>query len=278
MNWIKSALPEGWHALSFNFFVSWNRKVVSGPFWLTRLLVARSDDELLQSSNQDILNALTSNGSLEEEFNLLKKLCEKLDTFSELVLLSELKPYNINLNTPVWKISQSYEVSKIELRVLEELITNYREGIANMGNKTLYYGTSAIECYLANNNRNIYPGDCDCLIVDSSLKPKAIIEIKKHTKNEEIDKHLVSRYYPSPDGRKYDSLFYLKDKISQISNQDIPVSVVYFATNFYKFRVQKIQKGSDSCRGLNTLKDTGDISYDLDGNARNGEIILKAVL
>ncbi|HAX97429.1 MAG TPA: hypothetical protein DCY12_00665 [Candidatus Atribacteria bacterium] len=263
MIWIKKGLSDNYSVMSFQFFVDWNKNPyeVTGPLWVSFLVEASKGINFEEISSQEIIEVYKKTNIS----NLLEKLTifsNRLKTSAECILLSEMEVNEISESNPVWIVTQtenkegSHFIKKINLKKLSSKIKENRKGSASLGSKGLIYGTSAIECWLSK-TPNLYPGDCDCLIFYNDI-PVSIIEFKKHTLKTPISNNLANKYYPIPDGRKYDSLFALKKKIDASFNLDIPFSIVYFSTKFNGYRVQVIEKGNNA---LNIVSDTKDLDY-----------------
>lgn len=260
MHWIEKALASNMKSVSFHFFMNWNAKPVevAGPLWLTSLVTASSPDEVSGASDDDVLAAFHQTGS-GDRLRELAVLATRLSTSATGVLLAEMNTQHLSDKSPVWLVTlndesgQKYDIERITLAGLSQRIERIRGGPAALGSKGLIYGTSAMECWLSK-TQNLFPGDCDCLIIKAGC-PAALLEMKKHTLPVPISENLVSRYYPRPDGRKYNSLFALKRRIEQAFGNELPLAVVYYATRFPAFRVQLLELAESS---LKTIQDSGD--------------------
>ena len=283
LDWIIPRLGNDYESLSFHFFINWNQNppVVSGPFWLSRLIIASSPNELITAKDEDVLAAYKVAGS-DILLSHLDELARSNSTNAECVLLGEMDTKLVNSQSPVWIIKHDNEangqlsINRITIAGLGKYIESIRKGSAALGSKGLIYGTSAVECWLSRTN-NLFPGDCDCLILKNGV-PVSIIELKKHTLNDPISNNLASRYYPGQDSRKYDSLFALKRYLEQNYQVKIPLSIIYFATRFSAYRVQVIEKGQT---GLRVLRDTNDVRYVISDNnsvSAFGNRILEVIL
>lgn len=260
LRWIERALTSDMKSVSFHFFMNWNCNPVSvvGPLWLTRLVTASNAGELTAASDSSVLAAFHDSG-YENELRDIASLANQLSTTAACVLLGEMETRSLGNESPAWLVTLNGEskppcdIERITLAGLSQRIENIRRSSAALGRKGLTYGTSAIECWLSKTG-NLYPGDCDCLIVKDG-RPAALLEMKKHTLTAPISNNLAEQYYPIPDGRKYDSLFALKRRIEQAFGNDLPFAVVYYATRFPAYRVQVLQLTGSSLR---TIRDSGD--------------------
>lgn len=283
IDWIAPELGSKYESLSFHFFINWNVNpaTVSGPLWLSRLVIATPPNELMTANKEEVLDAYR-NAGCDILLSRLEKLAKNNFTTAECVLLGEMDTRLINQQSPVWIIKHENEsndpinIKKISVAELSSYIASIRKGAASLGSKGLFYGTSAVECWLSK-TQNLFPGDCDCLIIKDGV-PVSIIELKKHTLNDPISNNLASRYYPGQDSRKYDSLFALKKYLEQNYQVKVPLSIIYFATKFSAYRVQVIDKGLS---GLRVLRDTNDVRYtmsDKSSISRIGQQILEVIL
>jgi hypothetical protein len=260
MRWIEKALERNTKSVSFHFFMNWNANPchVVGPLWLTHLVKASNPDKVTTISDDAVLAAFNQAGCWSRLQDLIS-LANRLSTSAESILLGEIDTRLLSGESPSWLVSlndeikQGGHIERITLDGLSKRINSIRGGEASLGSKGLIYGTSAVECWLSK-TRNLFPGDCDSLIVKDGC-PVALLEMKKHTLSTPISGNLASKYYPKPDGRKYDSLFALKRHIEDAFGYEIPLAVVYYATRFPAFRVQVLQKTQFS---IQALRDSGD--------------------
>ena len=278
-DWVSAALPDSGKALSFHFFVNWTLRPpqVSGSLWFTSLAFASSLEALNSTSNVDVLKAFQESGAFQY-LSDLAKLGNRLNLPTEAMLLGETSQGTTTGDSPVWRVSLTNEpnehlkIERLSVNELSAIICEIRGGQANLGSKGLTFGTSAVECYLSK-TRNIFPGDCDCLILLDG-NPVAVLEMKKHTLGNPIRDNLASKYYPLPDGRKYDALFALQDKFRKEIGVIVPVAVIYYATKFDGLRVQVIEKRTGA---LFATKDSGDICRGNLTQRELGEVIIRTI-
>ena len=277
--WIRAALSSSAQTLSFHFFVNWAKTppCLTGPLWHTRLAAA-DDPILLHSlSDSDVKTALMASGETAP-LHELDGFARSIGMTAEGVLLGEPSKGRLVDDSPSWIVrlpDQPQEqplVSRVKLSELGALINSNRGGRANLGSKGLTYGTSAVECYLSH-TANIFPGDCDCLVVQDG-RPCILFEMKKHTLAGPIEENLASRYYPRQDGRKYDALFALQTRIQASTAVPVPLAVVYYATKAPQMRVQIIERNGGSLR---TCVDSGDLSTEDLTPSQLGQLVLQAV-
>lgn len=243
-NWIVPSLPDGWRLVSFHFFVYWNRTplAVADRIWMTRQLRLDVGDTLNNISEDKIL-AQFYGGTTFQEFAELERIFAPCGQQVSAILLPEIPVGDINDNTPIWAIIRGQngepQILKCSVRDLKKCIQHHSGGPVSVGNKGLTYGTSAVECALSGTNA-AFPGDADAVIVDDQDRIRYIIEYKKHTLNTPIDEHLVTKYYPFPDGRKYQRLEALAARYRRSQSSHIPLVVLYYSTKKPEIRLQEI--------------------------------------
>lgn len=119
-----------------------------------------------------------------------------------IVFLPELINNEVDLSHAKW----------INLKGLEAGIKKYR-GRSYNAVKSLKSANSNVECYLANQTKNPWPGDIDGLIVDkSSGLVKSIIEFKTHNIDSPIEEQFIGKY-GKQDWRRFEVLYSLQDSI-----------------------------------------------------------------
>ena len=280
IQWIEAAIPDTVTNYSFHFLVKWTADPceLTGPLLLTRLVTASNPDKLQTASNDEVLEAFCGTGG-EHHLRELTCLAALAATPAVGVLLGEMEVALLDADSPAWLVDLGgvpecpLRIERITLADLSERISRHRGGPASLGLKGLTFGTSAVECWLSR-TRNLYPGDCDCLLTENG-RPICVLEMKKHTLSEPIGNRLASRYYPSPDGRKYDSLLALQRRFGAECGWELPLAVVYYATRFRGFRIQVLQRRGMS---LYALKDSGDQDCTRLGAKEIGQRILDEVL
>ena len=268
-DWIASALPGGWALHGFHFFVNWtvNPTALGKEIWLTRLIHFSTGENPQTVNEASILELFKASADLST-FESLARFCGKHGQVVRVVFLPEISTAALNDQSPVWSIfyigDGSLVASKLSMNWLKTEIQKHSGGPVWMGAKGLIYGTSAVECMLSNTN-SLYPGDVDAVIVDHQNSARCVIEYKKHTINDEIGNHLVSKYYPKPDGRKYQRLQLL---VSHYRKYDpVPFIVLYFSTRTPTIRLQEL--GDILPDKVVISRDSGDL--DISGRS-NSEI------
>lgn len=213
-----------------DFFVNWKTRELSHEFWVKRII---PNDFILKNTRPDYVQSLIYESDGEEKVKLASKFFDgklRYKLFRE----SENWDKTHGSSTPILDVVMSIsgevqQVKKITLEQLKQDIRNLSGGPIRIGTKGLIYSTSTLEHYLSTTDA-LWPGDVDMIIFDSFNNPKAIIEFKKHTKKELIENHKFNRYYPQPDGRKYDRLAIFKESVENSFNTQIPLVVLYYPT------------------------------------------------
>lgn len=221
-------------SISFDFFVDWSKNppIITPIFWIKKILTDKF-------SYADFLNDLHNNiekSFTNTELSIFKSILTIYKCKIQLVIFNDEQDWK-NSNSQIILVdiktthenNLKYSSSIIKIKDLMNLIKTYSGGEVKIGGKGLIYGTSKLECILSKTD-SLYPGDIDCLLFDEHLNPMAIVEYKKHNLDEDISSQSLTRYYPNPDGRKYDRLFLLK-KFLDNSGFNIPILCLYYPTN-----------------------------------------------
>lgn len=97
--------------------------------------------------------------------------------------------------------------------------------------KNLKSASSNVECYLANNTNNPWPGDIDAMIYDKGKnRYLAIIEFKTHNMDSAIEKEHIGKY-GGEDWRRFNVLFDLTDNFSQKLGYKPKIFFIVWGTN-----------------------------------------------
>lgn len=269
-NWIGPALPDGWRLPSFHFFVDWSAHppAVADRIWMTRQLRLEVGESLADARNVDVLRIFRQSPA-QREFESLEIACLPYRQGVSAVLLPEVAVCAISDETPVWVITKpagrEYQARKITVGKLKKAIQKHSGGPVRVGSKGLIYGTSGVECYLSKGDA-AFPGDVDALVVDDTNGVRHIIEYKKHTLAAPIGEHLITRYYPRPDGRKYQRLAALANRYQKILQRPVPLIVLYYSTMQPVIRLQEIRLLDEN--RVTISRDTGDVA--IEGRSREG--------
>lgn len=260
LQWIVPALPPGWTVRNFHFFVDWSVTPLSvgRDIWLTRLLLPDLGTACEQLADGDVMAAFVQSNA-SEELLALAKLCDRHGLAAVGVVLPEVPSAAVNDHTPVWLVTvqkdQDLVIRRCSLAELRQQIRQHSGGAVHVGAKGLTYGTSAVECYLSRSD-SAYPGDADAVLVDPNDNARFVVEFKKHTVSAPIGEHLASRYYPVPDGRKYQRLYALVSTLQQ-RTPAVGFSVLYYSTRSPSIRLQVIKNVTP--QSLVVSHDTGDL-------------------
>jgi hypothetical protein len=276
-DWIRRSLPLGWRLFSFHFFVNWSAQSLSvgNRVWLTRLIKFEDPEEAEATDYPQLEMALRTSDVLKEFYELQRTL-NKYGIQTEIILLPEIPCAKVNDHTSVWtgRISgvNEFVLNKLKLSELRTAIQQESGGPIRIGNKGLTYGTSTIECYLSGTD-SPYPGDVDCILVDNNDVVRCLIEYKKHTLNDAIGKHLINRYYPNPDGRKYLRLDALVRRFQE-RKSPVPFVMLYYSSKKSEARLQVV--GELRAEKATILQDSGELTfYDHDPARVVGDLIMK---
>lgn len=263
-NWIVPSLPAGWRLQSFHFFVNWNNTppTVDDRIWITRLLRFGQWDRLDNINDSDVLQ-LFCNSFLRQEFESLEQAGALCKFELSAILLPEIPVAEINEATFVWVIfrgeDRNFRCGRANVQLLKDSIQRHSGGPVRVGRKGLTYGTSAVECYLSSTDA-AFPGDADAVIVDDNNQIRGIVEYKKHTLDAPMNEHLATRYYPTPDGRKYQRLQALATRCGHALSNSIPLIILYYSTKEPVIRLQEI--GTMDVSKMTISRDSGDIFVD----------------
>lgn len=254
-------LPAGWAVYSFHFFVDWQHEppVVGDTFLLTYLVDLQADEELLSVSEENVLKAFTE-ADLHIEFESLRRVCANYGKKLVSVLLPECEISELNEGTPFWIVScgkdRQPDVAKSTISGLKKSIRKHSGGPVRVGKKGLTFGTSAIECFLSLTDA-AYPGDADAVVVDGNGHVRYVIEFKKHTVATPLGEHLANRYYPEPDGRKYQRLHRLVSLFGLSDHDAASLVIFYHSTRSPLIRLQLI--GELNKKHMEIVRDSKDV-------------------
>lgn len=260
--WISLALPPRWKIYSFHFFVDWNHTPprIGRRVWLSRAIRFDSSEEYMSAGRAHVESALLDSESWRD-YKALKLALERYALRPEVILLPELPAHEISDSTRIWVCREAddatLDVRQHTVDDLKRVIRRESGGPVSVGKKGLSYGTSAIECYLSHTD-SAYPGDVDCLIVDENNNAVCIIEHKKHTLRDMIGAHLIERYFPYPDGRKYRRLDALVRHF-RLFARDLQFVVLYLSTSRPEGRLQEIGELREN--EVKVVRDSGEISF-----------------
>lgn len=93
--------------------------------------------------------------------------------------------------------------------------------------KSLLVGTSFVECHLANNTFNPWPGDADAILFsNTSNLPSHIIEFKTHNLDKPTENEFIGKY-GAQDWRRFEVLYNLQDNLQK--NTGYKPKILYIA-------------------------------------------------
>lgn len=221
---------------------------------MTRLVHFEAGESPQTVSESELTKAFldTERSTLET----LERFCTLYDHQVRVVILPEIPTASVTDNTPIWmsvyRKGDQLMLHVTNLAELKTLIQKESGGRVHVGRKGLIYGTSAVECVLSRTDA-AYPGDADAVVCDNEGFVQFVVEYKKHTLNCPIGDHLIHRYYPNPDRRKYQRLDALVAHYRKKSSP-VPFIMLYYATKYPMIRLQLVNEilpdraviGSDS--------------------------------
>ncbi len=223
-------------SLSFDFFVDWVKLVISSEIWIKRIVLPSQSWPILDA---DILYKELVSFDSAQMLADLSHISVRYGLKARFYLFKESTDWEKSPSVILMcTLGESGKIESVEEVILLELkrkIQSLSGGPVQLGSKGLIYGTSTLECYLSKTDA-AWPGDVDLLLYDAALNIRAIIEFKKHTLTSPIENQRITNYYPRPDGRKYDRLALLRQRLGT----KIPIVVIYYPTQ-ENFRIVKIE-------------------------------------
>ncbi|TBO42246.1 hypothetical protein [Pedobacter kyonggii] len=256
-----SGSPEEWFSndllsaqkilgMNLDFFVNWSStpNELTPVIWIKQVLSpnVRYQDFLVDPKAQLVarfgrvylqsLSKFTNTCGLEASFVIIDDEQDWTSDTSEICLVKLIG-------------TDDFTPQLITIGIFKGLIKQYSGGPVNIGKKGLIYGTTNLECMLSHTD-SLYPGDMDLLLLDDNSVPLAILEFKKHNLSADVSAQTLSKYYPMPDGRKYDRLAIFREYILKSSGTNIPIIVVFYttyATGEY-FRVEVLTGAAGSLK------------------------------
>ena len=241
----------GYSQLSFDFFIDWKTWTCQDSIWIKRIL---SEDITINQLADRGNNFLTQQAiNIGDNLNLIHLFSKKYG-FNPSYLVFR----NVNWSTesePILRGAiKDNGIEDIKLYSLDQVMVAIRHksgGAVSIGSKGLIYGTSSLECYLSTTDA-LWPGDVDMILWDNTLnQAAAIIELKKHTLDTSISNQQLSNYYPKPDGRKYDRLALLRNRLGD----NIPIIIIYYPTkNIHNLIKLELISGNPKDLSANSTK------------------------
>lgn len=176
-----------------------------------------------EAENEDITLEDVTKLISEDEIKLISRFSTFLQCHFFIFVWPENYPVGYNTVLPLihsFKISlndnqiQVDRHRKINLNDLERGI-NMLRGFSFKCVKDLKSASSNVECYLANNTTNPWPGDIDALLYNNiNQRFEAIIEFKTHNIDSPVENESIGKY-GQEDWRRFNVLFDLIDNFDK---------------------------------------------------------------
>jgi len=168
------------------------------------------------------------------------KLAKKMNIPLFLVFWPSDFPYykKENLKTPIFIINVKIDdKNQIEYNILEEggidtleaFIKKCRNNYSFKSVKPLSIAKTYMECYLANNTLNPWPGDLDGVIMYRNGEIKALLEFKTHNEATPIEEEEIYKYMDQ-DVRRFKVLMYLQEQIGKAQNYKPNILFIVWGT------------------------------------------------
>ncbi len=248
---LKSGHPEDWlssnilsqlnlYGVSFDFFINWETKQLNNEIWIKGLLIDDiTDINIFLKEMDSVFN-----------FKTIKQIVQIFNSLADIyfIIIPDNQDWKSN-NSYLYKIKVNSFSKRSSFTINKITINNFIDDIKKLTKKSirsgkgLIYGTSLLECYLANNTDSPYPGDADMLLFNNENIPFLLLEFKKHTKETEIEKQNLNNYYPKPDNLKYQRLSILKHTLEQRYKKTLLFCVIYYPTqqHILKWKIEEIK-------------------------------------
>ena len=113
--------------------------------------------------------------------------------------------------------------------------------------KTLSVATSNVECFLANNTSNPWPGDLDAVLFSHAINaPSHILEFKTHNVDKPTENEFIGKYGVQ-DWRRFDVLFDLQNNLHVNTGHKPKILYIAWGTknvpNHKNIKIDVIEKG-----------------------------------
>ncbi|QXP65720.1 hypothetical protein [Polaribacter sp. AHE13PA] len=181
-------------------------------------------ETLTQTFSQEIYACASFASILNTEYRIFiwpKDFPENFNIQDKLIISIKpvIKDKSIDLS--------SYKL--VNMSALESGIKKLR-GYSFSNVKSLLSANSNVECFLANNTGNPWPGDLDALIyLKSENKTIALIEFKTHNKNTPISDEYIGKY-GKQDWRRFEVLYNLQNQLELAQNHKPKIFYVVWGT------------------------------------------------
>jgi hypothetical protein len=228
--WIKTE-NEKYSVISIDGFIINNQHNVNGIFKKAEYIIENEGEVFVP---EDIFQLIS-----KQEFNIINEFASAFQSPIITLIWPENFPEGYNttddliyslkfdFNSDETKVSS---VKSISLDTLERGIAQLR-GFSFKNVKNLNSASSNVECFLANNTKNPWPGDIDTILYDNELKKFiGIIEFKTHNNDTPIENESIGKY-GNEDWRRFDVLFDLIDNFNHKLNYRPKLFFIVWGTN-----------------------------------------------
>lgn len=279
-DWLSESMlnEHGYSAVTFDFFVNWVTYELDHELWQKKIPCPIEFSDFSGATSEKIIAFLRKDSDFIRFFKFAQKnslvpvamlFNDPADWAREWARLVRAVPEDLH--------GRPYLVcEETTKQQLFDLIQTKSGGPVPVGKKGLIYGTSGLECYLSHTNA-AWPGDVDMILFKvNSFKPIVIVELKKDTGKSKFtfDQQCLGNYYPGDDGRKYDRLAILGEKI--LPDQKVPIVVLYYSTVPNEYRV-KLERLDGAPRKLKSIDFTM-ISIDPKEINRSSKLVLDEIV
>ncbi|MET3878762.1 hypothetical protein [Chitinophaga sp. OAE865] len=214
LQWIRTDNPA-YAVVSVDGFIINEQKAVNGIFKKLEYIEEKPGEAI---SLEDITRVIPRN-----ELLVISRLAEGLQCESRIFIWPKNYPagYDKTLKL-VHSIKLHIEHDELKIHTYKKVdISDLEQGIRALRGfsfshvKHLLTASSNVECYLANNTTNPWPGDIDAMIYDHRLQRfTAIIEFKTHNINTPVAEERIDKYRQE-DWRRFNVFFDLADDFSR---------------------------------------------------------------
>ncbi len=182
------------------------------------------------------------NNSFKEETFACASFALLLNTEYRIFLWPKDFPVNHNISDKsiisLNPVVQNYEIDLTSFKLID--INSLEKGIKQLRGysfryvKSLLSANSNVECYLANNTKNPWPGDLDALVyVKNKNQTIALIEFKTHNRNTPITDEYIGKY-GNQDWRRFEVLYNLQEQLEIVQNHKPKIFFVVWGTKDYE--------------------------------------------
>ncbi len=238
INWIRRALPEDYKAIDFDGFSVSRTRIVTRLLLLREFVVdnnpVQNDVNIDEEDIEYLLNDIRSpNGLWPARVDFARQLGVDIDV----VLCPRDYPVDTHHGDTIYYIAgaideQNSEVINMDLDDLQQRIRALR-GRSFDRPKNLNAAKTKLECWLANNTGDPWPGDLDGVLMLNG-EPLCILEFKTHNLNTPIQDERIGKY-GKEDWRRFYVLYSLQQSLG-----NIPILFVVWGENHGEIKIDKI--------------------------------------